>query len=90
MICPLSTLRPGREAVVRIIRLPTAEVSALARLGLGPGTGIRLLRTCPFGGPGVYEFRAMALALRRETAEGILVTRKEPETGKKEGPDRGL
>lgn len=74
MIVSLSELRMDR--VGSVTALPPEGARSLYRLGLIPGTEVRCLRRCPFGGPGIYRFRGAIYAIRRVDAAGVRVETK--------------
>jgi len=68
---PLSSLPPGRRAVVVAVDADTPIGARLLDLGFVPDTPVRVLRRAPLGDPVVYELRGVRLALRRSEAARI-------------------
>lgn len=63
-------------ATVRIDSLEESELKQrLLTMGLIPGTHVKILRTAPFGDPIAIRLRAYNLALRKDDAEKILVSK---------------
>ena len=71
----LSDLRVGEEA--RIVEYPemTEYCERLIRMGLIPGTTIRLERVAPLGDPVEIRFRGYALVLRPSEADCLQLER---------------
>ena len=65
----LAELRIGEEARVVGYRESTEYSERLIRLGLIPGTRIRLERRAPLGDPVEIRFRGYALVLRPDEAD---------------------
>lgn len=73
----LSALRQGEEAVVRGL-MPSCtglERKRLLDLGLVKGSKIKCEFSAPFGSPITYSVRGTLIALRREQAEKVLISR---------------
>jgi DtxR family Mn-dependent transcriptional regulator len=73
----LSDLKPGEKAVVAGLS-PTCRGSERRRfldLGILPGTAVEAEMLSPSGDPTAYRVRGALLALRREQAESIRITR---------------
>ena len=63
-------------SVVRIDSIGESEIkSRLMTMGLIPGTKIEILRSAPLGDPIAIRIRAYNLALRRDDAEKIEVSK---------------
>lgn len=78
----LADVRPGENAIVQAI-LPTCRGSERRRfldLGILPGTHIKAELGSPSGDPTAYRIRGALIALRREQARYIIITRPQ-ETG---------
>ncbi|MGD9375983.1 MAG: FeoA family protein, partial [Anaerolineae bacterium] len=73
----LSDLEPGEKAVVAGLS-PSCRGSERRRfldLGILPGTAVEAEMISPSGDPTAYRVRGALLALRREQAEYIRITR---------------
>ncbi|MDQ7794060.1 MAG: FeoA family protein [bacterium] len=68
---PLSELRRGSRAVVRVIGTPGSD--RLFDFGLLPGTPVDVVLEAPLGDPLVIVVRGTLLSLRRRDAAGIIV-----------------
>jgi ferrous iron transport protein A len=71
----LSDLRVGEEARVGEYAEMTEYCERLIRMGLIPGTRIRLERLAPLGDPVEIRFRGYALVLRPSEAECLPLER---------------
>jgi len=71
----LTDLRPGDTGVIGGFTLPNETQEALARFGFILDTEITLVRRAPMGDASVYAVDGSEVALRAETARGILVWR---------------
>ena len=71
----LADLRPGDSGVIEEFRQPNETQEALARFGFVAATEVTLVRRAPMGDPSVYAVDGSEVALRAETARGILVSR---------------
>ena len=74
----LSDLELGAVAVIDKICLTPAAQGLLMSFGFLPGADVRLLRRAPHGDPSVYSIDGSEVALRRETARHILISRIQP------------
>jgi DtxR family Mn-dependent transcriptional regulator len=74
---PLTTLKPGRKALIATIKGGRAVVERLSDLGLTPGTMVTLVRAAPLKGPVEVCARCCNLAIGRGIAEKILVVPQE-------------
>lgn len=70
----MASLSRGEAAFIRRIDSEPAQVQRLMEMGFVPGSLVRFVTASPFGGPLVYSLRGTSIALRRNTAECILVT----------------
>lgn len=83
----LNLLPVGRAAIIHELQLPHAVEHHLMHMGFSPEARVVAVRRAPAGDPTVYAIDGMEIALRRETACGILV---EPVEQKAEqSSDRG-
>jgi ferrous iron transport protein A len=71
----LSELRVGDEARVAGFVAGSAYADQLMRLGLIPGTALRIRRIAPLGDPVEIRFRGFSLALRPREAACLLLER---------------
>jgi len=69
----LSSLDPGRGAVVVDVRGRDPVGQRLLDLGFIPGTEVRALKRAPLGDPVVYHLRGTHMCLRRSEADRIRV-----------------
>ena len=69
----LYQLRVGEAAVIEELELPDAVEHHLMHMGFSPEARVVAVRRAPAGDPTVYAIDGMEIALRRETARGILV-----------------
>lgn len=69
----LNLLPVGRAAVIHELELPEAVEHHLMHMGFSPEARVVAVRRAPAGDPTVYAIDGMEIALRRETACGILV-----------------
>jgi ferrous iron transport protein A len=69
----LSELKVGQTAVVSKLNLPAAVQHHLMHMGIMPEATILALRRAPAGDPTVYAVDGIEVALRRETAESIVM-----------------
>ncbi len=84
----LHLLPVGQAAVIQQLELPDAVEHHLMHMGFSPDARVVAVRRAPAGDPTVYAIDGMEIALRRDTAKGILV---EPLAEKaREGPDRAV
>ena len=70
---PLTSLGPGKKAIVATIKGGKAAVDRLSDLGLTPGTLVTLVRAAPLKGPIEVCARCCNLVIGRGIAEKILV-----------------
>lgn len=69
----LHLLPVGRAAVIQQLELPDAVEHHLMHMGFSPEARVVAVRRAPAGDPTVYAIDGMEIALRRDTARGILV-----------------
>jgi ferrous iron transport protein A len=69
----LTDLRIGETATLVSLDLPESVQNYLMHMGFVPNAQVTALRRAPAGDPTVYAIDGMEIALRRETAESILV-----------------
>jgi len=71
---PLGSVPVGCEAVVQGLRKGRSQ-RRLLDLGFVPGTRVRVVRASPLGDPRAYLVRGTVIALRREDAAEVMVSR---------------
>ena len=69
----LNQLPVGKAAVIQELKLPEPVEHHLMHMGFSPEARVVAVRRAPAGDPTVYAIDGMEIALRRETAQGILV-----------------
>ena len=69
----LNLLPVGQTAVIHELALPENVEHHLMHMGFSPEAQVMAVRRAPAGDPTVYAIDGMEIALRRETAQGILV-----------------
>lgn len=69
----LNQLPVGQTAVIEELALPESVEHHLMHMGFSPEAQVLAVRRAPAGDPTVYAIDGMEIALRRETAQGILV-----------------
>jgi Fe2+ transport system protein FeoA len=74
----LNLLKSGTAGVIDELRLPEEVQHHLMHMGFVPEARVLAVRRAPAGDPTVYAIDGMEIALRRETASGILVRAVEP------------
>ncbi len=74
-VLALYLLPIGEAAVIEELNLPDAVEHHLMHMGFSPEARVVAVRRAPAGDPTVYAVDGMEIALRRETARGILVHR---------------
>jgi ferrous iron transport protein A len=84
-VLSLNLLPVGRAAVIHELELPDAVEHHLMHMGFTPEARVVAVRRAPAGDPTVYSIDGMEIALRRETACGILVEPAELELAEPEG-----
>ncbi len=71
----LAMLEEGECAVVSALRMSGAIRRRLQDIGLIAGTTVHCLQKSPSGNPAAYRIRGAVIALRKEDANGIEITR---------------
>ncbi len=69
----LHLLPIGEAAVIEEFELPETVEHHLMHMGFSPEARVVAVRRAPAGDPTVYAVDGMEIALRRETARGVLV-----------------
>ncbi len=69
----LNLLPVGETATIHELALPESVEHHLMHMGFSPEAQVMAVRRAPAGDPTVYAIDGMEIALRRETAQGILV-----------------
>ena len=69
----LNLLKSGSVGVIETLTLPDEVQHHLMHMGFVPEARVLAVRRAPAGDPTVYSIDGMEIALRRETARGILV-----------------
>ncbi|RJX73832.1 ferrous iron transport protein A [Vibrio sinensis] len=70
----LSQLQHGQTATIKgFTSLPSDIRKKLMVMGLLPNTTVRIVRQAPLGDPLQVEVRGVSLAIRKATADSILV-----------------
>jgi ferrous iron transport protein A len=69
----LSELAVGTAGVVETLDLPDAVQHHLMHMGFVPEARVVVVRRAPAGDPTVYSIDGFEIALRRETANSIVV-----------------
>lgn len=69
----LNQLAVGAAAIIHELRLPESVEHHLMHMGFSPEARVVAVRRAPAGDPTVYAIDGMEIALRKETARGILV-----------------
>ncbi|MEO6324173.1 MAG: FeoA family protein [Thermoanaerobaculia bacterium] len=75
--CGLQALTLGSEGIVDSLQIPPGAAQRLQELGFVPGARVFAAWSAPGGDPRVYRLDGMEVALRRETAEKILLRNEE-------------
>lgn len=70
---PLSELATGESGILEALNLPESTQTHLMHMGFVPEATVRAVRRAPAGDPTVYAVDGLEIALRKETAEQILV-----------------
>jgi ferrous iron transport protein A len=81
-VLALNLLPVGETAVIHELDLPENVEHHLMHMGFSPEAQVMAVRRAPAGDPTVYAVDGMEIALRRETARGILVVPNGVETPK--------
>jgi ferrous iron transport protein A len=69
----LSELEVGQTAIVSKLNLPAPVQFHLMHMGIMPEASVLALRRAPAGDPTVYAVDGVEIALRRETAQSIVM-----------------
>ena len=69
----LNLLPVGHAGLIQELQLPASVEHHLMHMGFAPESRVVVVRRAPAGDPTVYSIDGMEIALRRETARGILV-----------------
>lgn len=70
----LTHLKRGESGVLDRLDLPEADARRLMELGFVPGHSVTPAHSAPFGGdPRVFRVDGSEIALRRETAQRLLL-----------------
>jgi len=78
----LSKLGVGEDGVVSSLDLPEDVQYHLMHMGFVPEACVLVLRRAPAGDPTVYAIDGIEIALRRDTADSIRVSRTSDRTPK--------
>jgi Fe2+ transport system protein FeoA len=70
----LNELRVGTVGIVEELTLPDEVQHHLMHMGFVPEARVLAVRRAPAGDPTVYAIDGFEIALRRETARGILIS----------------
>lgn len=82
----LSDLMEHAWGVIQSLQMAEDLQNQLMHMGFMPGAPVQALRRAPAGDPTVYAIDGSEVALRRETADLIFVTRGEPQSSVEELP----
>lgn len=77
----LVDLRRGEQGILESLDLPEDEARRLMELGFIPGSKVTVGRSAPGGDPRVFQIDGSEVALRRETARKLTVSRRLPDDG---------
>ena len=69
----LNLLPVGYAGLIQELQLPPSVEHHLMHMGFSPESRVVVVRRAPAGDPTVYAVDGMEIALRRETAQRILV-----------------
>ena len=75
----LNQLRVGGVGIVEELTLPDEVQHHLMHMGFVPEARVLAVRRAPTGDPTVYAIDGFEIALRRETARGILISVENPD-----------
>jgi ferrous iron transport protein A len=70
----LADLHPGETGVLEAINLPEEDARRLMELGFLPGSVVTAARRSPFGDPHLFQVDGSEIAIRRETAQQLLLS----------------
>ncbi len=68
----LGDMKKSERAVITELKTSGSLRKRLMDIGFVPGTKVECVRISPFGDPKAYYVRGTVIALRKETADGIL------------------
>lgn len=69
----LASLKPGKGAIIEKLTMDESDAVRLMEIGFIPGLAVACQRRVPFGDLLVFQVDGTQVALRRETAERILI-----------------
>ena len=69
----LADLRRGEQGILESLDLPEDQILRLMELGFLPGARIEAALSAPGGDPRVYRVDGSEFALRRETAQRLIL-----------------
>jgi len=75
VLCPLADLCSGETGIVQGTRWQTEHAELLASYGFFPGSVVTRVNSAPQGDPLIYRLEGRLVAVRRETAADIMVSR---------------
>jgi ferrous iron transport protein A len=81
MELPLSALALGERAYIHEVGGPPDMARRMKELGLLPGTEVSCELVSPAGDPAAYRIRGALIALRRQDARSVSVTKEREEDG---------
>lgn len=79
----LSDLEVGDSGVLVALDLPPGVQNHLMYMGFVPDAQVKVLHRAPIGDPTVYSVDGIEIALRRETAKSIRVSKGQPQANLK-------
>jgi Fe2+ transport system protein FeoA len=84
----LNQLKVGAVGIVEELTLPDEVQHHLMHMGFVPEARVLAVRRAPAGDPTVYSIDGFEIALRRDTARGILISVASPDHAPAERPRR--
>jgi ferrous iron transport protein A len=84
----LNQLKVGAVGIVEELTLPDEVQHHLMHMGFVPEARVLAVRRAPAGDPTVYAIDGFEIALRRDTARGILISVESPDHANAERPRR--
>ena len=90
LVPALHQLRVGAIGIVEELTLPDEVQHHLMHMGFVPEARGLAVRRAPAGDPTVYAIDGFEIALRRDTARGILITVADPDHAPAERARRGF
>lgn len=75
VVCPMCDLSPGETGVVQETLWQEEHADLLASYGFFPGSPVTRVGSAPQGDPLIFRLEGRLVAVRRETAAVIMVTR---------------